>query len=459
MRTLHSRMLATQLSTWLSTFLLCCLIFGIGAHWYSITNIDTVAAAWPSWEFAHHGTFYLDDATNYPKIPWFSDQSGHVVSNRMAGVVLIGVPLQVLMLPFDVSPLTPATLTALLTTSAAMANLALVLRRAGGHGGAILGTTAAVAFGTGFWTNASAELWPHGPDAFWLSLAMLAVQRDRLWLVGLFLSPALWTRPHLAAVAAVLGLILAATSRSCRPLLNIGIPTTVAMAGLAVWNSFMFGKPSPLGAYQGHADALVATGPSQFQRFVESGAGSLVSPLHGVLVFSPFVLMGFVALFAARQSCPPWMLGCTAGGVAYLLLQWKVNSFTGGTGLYSYRLPLEPILLCTPMASAGYLRWRERAASVALITRALVGFSVGAHAVGVFWFQPLGELGQVFNPWRTWSMEVAMRSRGAAGLGLAAVVLLVAVLGSLAAGRTYRPTSGAPSGSPVRPIQDLPVGG
>lgn len=458
MRVLYRQVLATDRSTWLSAFIFCCLIFGISAHWYSITNIDTVAAAWPAWEFAHHGTFYLDDASDYPKIPWFSDQSGHVVSNRMAGVVLIGVPLQVLMLPFDVSPLTPAILTALLTTSAAMANLALVLRRASGRAGAVLSSTAAVALGTGFWTNASAELWPHGPDAFWLSLAMLAAQRNRLCLVGLSLSPALWTRPHLAVVAAVLGVILAATARSVRPLLSIGIPTGAAMVGLAVWNSFMFGNPSPLGAYQGHADTLVATGPSQFQRFAESGAGSLVSPLHGVFIFSPFILMGVLALFPARQSCPPWMLGCTAGGLAYLLLQWKVNSFTGGTGLYSYRLPLEPILLCTPMAYVGYLRWRERAASVAPIMRALVGFSIGVHAVGVFWFQPLGDRGQEFDPWRTWGLDIAMRSRGGTGAVLAAVVLLVAVFGSLAAGRTSRPTSAAPSGSPVRPTQDLPVG-
>ena len=86
------RWLATSRSTWLATFVLCGLIYASTAHWYGITNIDTVAAAWPGWELVHHGTLFLESDPSLPAIPWFQPHHGHVVSDRLPGVIFIGVP-------------------------------------------------------------------------------------------------------------------------------------------------------------------------------------------------------------------------------------------------------------------------------------------------------------------------------------------------------------------------------
>ena len=418
---LLDRSLASARSTWLLAFLSCAMVYAATAHWYGITNIDTVGAAWPGWELVHHGRFWLEAEPHLPSIPWFEMHGGHLVSNRMAGVVLVGVPAQVALAGFDLSPVTPAILTAVVVSAAAMANLVVLLRRQGAEARTALAAAAAVALGTGMWSNAAAELWAHGPDALWLTLTMLALQRDRLWLAGLALSPALWTRPHLALVAAAIGVWLAVSSRSLAPALKIGIPTGAALGGLVLWNRWLFGSTSIGGAYEGHTGALAATGSSGLRDFADSAAGSLFSPLHGALVYSPFLVVGLAAMVVGLRDCPSWMRACAAGGLGYQIVQWKVSGFTGGTGLYSYRLPLEVIVLCIPAAVLGYQRLRAGRGWVRWVTRSCIGVSIAVHVIGVFWYRPLIDGEQVLDPWRTWGTGIAFGSRGSAGTVVAAV--------------------------------------
>ncbi|MDP3713673.1 MAG: hypothetical protein Q8R60_14455 [Mycobacteriales bacterium] len=415
--------------------LACLLVYLVCAHWYGIANADSVAAAWPAHEFATRGTFYLEQASR-PDNPWFTQQGEHVVSNRMPGVILVAIPLQFVMQPLGVSPLTPAVLTAVVLTSLAVANLCLVMTRCGIPAPTALTMAAALAFGTGLWPNASAELWTHGPDAFWLSLALLAFQRNRQWWAGLALAPAIMTRPHLALPAAVIGAALAMERRSLRPLYRVGLPASLGLGTLVLWNSVMFAAPSVGGGYTYAGPRIADSSPSAWAAMFDSAMGSLVSPIRGLLVFSPFVIVAIMAAWRGLHGAPGWARGAAVGGLAYQVVQWRVNSFEGGTGYYSYRLPLELLVLALPLCALGYERLAARA-GVRRVTRFLVGWSIATHAVGVFWYQPLGRVSQERDPWRTWGLVDAAISRGSAGTLLAGAVFVAVT--SACALRVSRP--------------------
>lgn len=414
--------------TWLVVFFVCALPYLLTAHWYGINNSDTIAAAWPAYEFAHRQTFFLEDSVGLPFTPWFSDSGGHLVSNRMPGVILIGVPMQVLLLPLGLHALTPATLTAVLVTAAAMANLCVLLMKMGGDPKIAVAWSLALAFGTGFWPNASAELWTHGPDAFWLSLAMLAAHARRPWLVGAAMAPAVMTRPHLAVAAAAIGVSLAISSRSAATLVRVGLPSAAGLGALTWWNSWMFGDTTIAGGYTYAGPAVTSTAASAWNAMGTSALGSLVSPLRGLLVFSPFVAIAVWAALRGLRHAPAWAAGAAVGGLGYQLVQWRVNAFMGGTGYYSYRLPLELLVLVSPLVVVGYRRLANQRRGVQTLTGWLVGVSVAFHAIGVFWFKPILGPAQERDPWRTWGVADAAVSRGTAGTLLATLLGILVIL-------------------------------
>jgi hypothetical protein len=415
---------------WLSMFCLIALAYALTAHWFSIVNIDTIGAAWPAWNLVHHHTLFLDDTQSLPQIPWFFETHGHLVSNRMAGVVLIGVPAQLLLAPINPSPLTPAILTAVVVTALAMANLCLLLMRAQVATALAMGAAVGVALGTGFWTTAGAELWTHGPDALWLSLGMLSLQRNRLWLAGVWLSPMIWTRPHLAVAVAAIGIVIALSRRRLAPLVALGVPACASLVALQLWNRSVFGAYTLAGGvYEGQQGSAISTTGSSLRATATSAAGSLISPLNGLFVFSPFIALAAIATVRGFRKSPDWVRGCALGGVLYQAVQWRLNSFTGGTGLYSYRLPLEMILLAAPLGVIGWRDWAGNRRQLAVPMRALVGFSIGIHLVGAYWYRPLGPHGQDFDPWRVWEPWSAAQSRGSwAAAGAVAAVLATTLL-------------------------------
>src|SRR5947209_9145498 len=81
-------------NTFLAILVLVAYVFSLTAHWTRHPINDAEAAYGPAWWFVHQGTFFLDRAPHLPKIAWFVHTHGHVVSNRTAGVILVGVPFQ-----------------------------------------------------------------------------------------------------------------------------------------------------------------------------------------------------------------------------------------------------------------------------------------------------------------------------------------------------------------------------
>ena len=372
----------TDRRAWWSTLGTCAVVFLLTARWYGLVNTDTSAADWPAWQFVRTGSFHLD-GLHLPDNPWFFDVHGHVISNRVPGVVLLGLPAQLLLRPFGLSPYAGGAVTAALTCAAAMANTHVLLRRLGGPAATAAGCTAALAFGTGIWPIASAELWTHGPDLLWLSAAALCAQRQRWWLVGVAFAPAVLTRPHLALVAAAVGLTAAVFRR--RPLIavQVGLPCAAALGLLVLWNDLLFGSPSLQGGYPYVFQRATSLHDSGTQAgFGESLVGAFVSPLRGLFLYSPIALVGLVCLGRGWRRAPDWARALLVGGLGYQLAQFKINDFTGGYGFYGNRLVLELLLLAAPVAYLGYLEVVAPHPGRVRVARVLTALSVSIQGLG-----------------------------------------------------------------------------
>ena len=244
------------------------------------------------------------------------------------GVVLISAPVNLLWGWTGLGPLAAGALTASLLTAAALANVALLLRSMLSLRPTLL-MVGTLAFGTSAWTVSSAELWTHGPDLFWLTAALLAGVSGRSWLSGAAFAAAVTTRPHLALVVLLVGMGFAVTARTWRVLLTYAVTGAGAAAAMVSWNTFYYGAPSLLGAYSGHSGQVTGGLLNGGADWALNVAGMLISPWCGVLVFSPFVLVGLWCVPRGWRTAPTWTLTATAGGVVYTLLQAKLNGFSG----------------------------------------------------------------------------------------------------------------------------------
>jgi hypothetical protein len=419
---------STPRRAWVTTFILLVICYALTAHWYGLQSIDSIAAAWPSWQLAHHGNVWLEHIKGLPALPWFSTNHGHLISNRTPGVILIGVPLQVLLMPFGaIGPLYLATATAVVVTAAAVANLALLATRLGATPRWAMSAALLAGLGTGLWGNASGELWPHGPDALWLSLAALALSRNHWSRAGAALGTAVLTRPHFILVVAALAATLLVRRRRLRPALQLSLPVGASLLLLVLWNGVVYRAPGITGGYSEHI------GRFEGMTWVDTAnhiAGSLVSPLRGVLVFSPFVLPLAVLIWRERRALPDWTLGLAVGALAYQCAQWRLTTLGGGTGFYGYRYFLEPLVLLYPAAVVAALRQPDRLGSS---FRYLAAFSVAVTTVGAFFYRPSVDT-DVPNPWRTWGTAGAVTNRGHMS-AILAIVTLVSVWVALAVRR------------------------
>lgn len=418
---------------WASVFVFSLAVFTLTAHWTTGNSIDTVSAYVPAWQLVHHHTLFLDNLPVVKGPGWWVHHDGHVLSSRMPGVILIAVPAQFL-LSFGSAPAqVGGVLTAVLVASLGVANIAVLLRRLGSPRIALAAVTV-LAFGTAVSTVAAAELWTHGPDLLWLSLALLALSRERYWLAGLAFAPMMLTRTHLAAAALVVGCWIAWRRRSLWPVLQVGTPALAGMALLVLWNHHVWGSYSLGGSGYSYAarNALHGHGTNQALQLAREAAGTLVSPMRGVLIYAPILLLAPVFAGRGWRVAPAWAQAAFLGGLGYEFVQLRIDSFVGGDYFFGNRLVIEPLVLCTPLLYCGYRAW----AAHRPLGRDLAGFlalaSVLVHVVGAF--GPHG-LGAVTAPWTSFDLWTSLQARGrvdgAAMLGAALVVLLVYVVAAM----------------------------
>ena len=366
---------------YLTVFLATALVYLLTSHIASGQISDTQAVIAPAYNFVHHGTFFLDHARGLPaNNEWFWHVNGHLVSARMMGPVLAGVPLCALLAWTPLSPGALNALNAALLTALAMTFLLAALRRMVPDRLALTGY-AVVAFGTSVWTVAAAETWPQTVDVLFLALMLLALSRRRVGWAGIALAPALLSRPHLAVVALVMGVGLAATRRSWRPLLGFGIPAVGAFGLLYVWNHAIYGRWQLLGTYSDKLTSVPA-GSGGGRSYLANVAGALVTPTQGLLVLSPLLALALVWLLRHPGSAPAWSRLAMLAGLLYEAIQLRLDVYTGGGGFFGSRLTLELVLLAAPMAVTTYHPWATGHPGRRYVTSLAAAWSVAIFATG-----------------------------------------------------------------------------
>ncbi|HEX4688379.1 MAG TPA: hypothetical protein VH228_16485 [Nocardioides sp.] len=419
------------------------------AHWWTGQVSDAVGASWPAWQLAHHGTLDLAGRTLPANVNFLHQPGGMVVAQRTMGVILIAVPVNFLLAWTHWGPEQTGAVTASLTSAIAVANIAVVFRAFTNPRRAVMGALV-LAFGTGMWTVASAELWTHGPATMWLSLGLLLLTRDRLLLAGCALSPALLTRPHLAVVSAIVGIWIGLARRSPRATLAIGAPSVLTLGLLVRWNDWYFGTASVGGPYHGAIAAAVRPPTDAAVMFLTNVAGTVVSGWCGIVWYSPVVLVLAAAVPVGWRQAPDWARASLVAGLVYLAIQLRVDTFTGGGTFYGNRLVLELFVLATPVVMIGYERWAaERPWRTAAVTVA-ASLSIGIYAVGAL--LPGYRVGGAFSNWTVWYPALVVRAAGSLGaLVVAGVTLCVAFSVREAISRA-RAQNRPPPPTPVPPL-------
>jgi hypothetical protein len=412
---------------WLFTFLGFGIIYLTTAHWWGSLSVDTQAADWASWRLAHTGSLDLARVRHLPDNPFFTAAGSRVIPGRTMGVILLGLPMQLLLGASHLSPDTPGVLTAAVSAATAMANLAVVLRRLGGSRGQVIGATAVIGLGTATWTVASTELWSHTSALLWGSGMLLALASDRPWLAAASSIPLVWSRPHLAVVPAFIGLLVARERRDARVLVTFALCGGFAFGALLLWNNWVYGHPSVGGDYYGQyvGSRATAAGRGIARVWLENGLGALVSPYRGMALYSPIVLVGLAGLIAGWRTSPAWVRGAVLGGLTYQAVQFKLNGFAGGTAFFGNRLVVELILTCAPGAYIGYLRLSDGRPRWVLVTRVLAALSIAEHATGSVLAGAAANYGDPSHPWKTWLLWDDVRETGGAGLSVLTVAMVL----------------------------------
>jgi hypothetical protein len=343
---------------------------------------DPVAVTSSAWQLAHHGTPRLPaSGAHWPD--WLIPSgAGQVISNREPGLIGLAAIFYRLIPSASVFDVFPASLSAAVVTSAAMATLALVFRRLCAARAALI---AALFAGTATttWAVSSSAAWPHGPDQLYLAIAILALASGRNAGAGVAFALAILTRPPLGFAALVMGLYASWYHRSVRPALTVGL-FSAAGVGSFLWYSHEFWQ----GGLQSQYTQAVAGSNPIGQLFDFSGhgiadfciniVGTLVSPGRGVLFGAPFLLVLVPGIVSAWRAAPHWVRSAAVAGLVYLVVELKTNRFSGGSEFWSYRYPLETLTLCAPLL---LLAWRECTART--VRRRAAFLALGIFAIAL----------------------------------------------------------------------------
>lgn len=347
------------------------LVFLVTGSWTVVKSPDVFTNIATSWTIGTSGTIYLDDFSEL--IPyrghasWIVEGPNGAVSQYPPGAALLAAPLYAIW-PAEASigpiedsvvgdfshvdadfevivpPLAPAVIVGATTTALAMAFVALALRRY--RPGSTSALWACVfALGTGAWVVAADDLWQHGPAMLWVAAAVYLSDSKRYFLGGLSLGLALITRPPTAIIAIAIGIGHAVHQRRLRPLVLVAIGSATGLITLILYNTVVFESVSITGGYSG---AIAEGGEGGLGAYLRNVVGGLISLDRGLLVYSPFIGVLAAGVVWQRRNIPVPLLAAAAGAVAYLLVHWKINRYSGGAGFVGYRYPLEAVVAAAP---------------------------------------------------------------------------------------------------------------
>lgn len=363
-------------------------------------SVDTVDAAAGAHRMAVAGGPWVEDVAGVHFVRPGPD--GHEVVDRLPLTMIPAVPAYLVHRAFGGGRATsvldlaywPAGITAGLLMTGAAAAMAALLADLGRHRARV--SAGLFALGTGAWSVAADGMWSHTTAVPALVVGMVGLQRDRPWVAGLGFGLAVASRPHLAVVAAAGGLAWAwqrwrlepATGERLRILSGLAVVGVLSLLGVAVlmlWNAVTSpdGSAQVLsGVYGNRGDALGAVGDAAVRDHLGNIALLLVSPIRGLLPYTPIALFVVPGLRSAWGQSSPWLRAAAVGGVAYIVLQGLVNAYTGGDAFFGNRLALEALAVWWPLlAVAGWVEWDRRPARRGPLVVA-AGLSVCMHALG-----------------------------------------------------------------------------
>jgi hypothetical protein len=271
---------------------------------------------------------------------------------------------------------------ALIVALSAVAVYATVRELATGRAALLL--TAAYALGSSSLSVSSQALWQHGASQLGLAAALYCLVRGRrspprsTWWVGLAGFPlafAVLARPADLLLAAPLGIhVWLQHPRQLPALAGTALPPVLFHLA---YHARYFGDP--LRAQWPLADAAHWGTP-----LWQGLSGLLVSPGRGLFVYSPVFLFSLVGLgLAWRRDGDRLLRWLGVGALLTVLLHSRWMNWWGGW-TYGPRLlaDLAPVLTLALYPLSGAL---TRPGLVRVLFLALLGWSVGAHAIGAYW--------------------------------------------------------------------------
>jgi hypothetical protein len=355
---------------------------------YSMYQVnDNRAVNISAWSLATRGTLALPDHFEGQNRWVMEGRDGALYTDRLPGAVLWATPFHAV--AEAVAPRgepghvvfinhVPGGVAAATVTALAIGATFVLFRRLADRRLA-LGASMVLAFGTGVWSVSADSMWTHGVMHLTLVLALLAAASERYATSGLAFAAAILTRPHAAVVAATVGLWEGWTRRSVRPVVAIGLASSLGLVGMAVYSQVLFGTWLPIAGYDPDGVANVATtAPLDTLERVLVNVADL---RRGALIYAPFLLILLPFVGRGWRASPAWARSAAVGGVIYFVVQLRFTPL-GGSGFFGSRLMLETLVLSAPLL----LRtWQVALRGNPLFRRAafaLVAVSVVLHTLG-----------------------------------------------------------------------------
>jgi hypothetical protein len=229
--------------------------------------------------------------------------------------------------------------------------------------------------GTGVWPICAQDVWQHTFGIVFMAWALYLLDRGVespacLGWVGLPAGLLFAVRPANGLIVALLGLhVLLSQPRQLLRFALLGVPF---LAATLIYNVGVLGHL--FGAYSDEAANI-----SPWHNILRGLPGLLVSPARGLLVYSPFVLLGFLAVWR-KDSLRRLRLTLAAILLVQLLVYGSFVCWYGGYG-FGPRFLLEAMPACAGLL---WYAWPACTAGMSqrLLTVLLVGWSVLANASG-----------------------------------------------------------------------------
>ena len=344
---------------------------------------DWIFTAFPAWTLAQHGTLDIDAIREVTTRGWQVPVGDHWRSDRLPGPILLAVPFYWVLGSgeFDMAP---AGCAAALSGAVAIFFLHQVLLKVARRELA-LGAAIIAALATPMWTVTGDQLWTHGPALMGLTGGLWALSSSSYLAAGAGFAFAFFSRPTTVFAAATMGIWESASKRSIVPALKVAATGALGVLALLLYNRINVHEWTLLpGSYTGRGSDVLSTSPGGqniVDRWAGAIAGSLLSPLRGVLVYSPFLLLLLPGLPRGWRVAPAWVRSAAVGGLVMLVVQLAENSWIGGDGYFGYRVTLEAVVMSVPLLTLCWQEWTVHARWRRLTFAALVLVTMWTFAV------------------------------------------------------------------------------